>query len=372
MRRFTKKVFLIINIITGFLFIAGANVKFFNPDKYWFLSLLTLILPYLIAVLLIFFVFWLLVKPFNSLFSLICIALGWSAVINILPMRVSSKFDLAKKPNTIRVLSWNVELFNILNHKTHPEKREAMLELINTYDPDIACLQEVVAGETPKAINFFPDIESKLKFSDYFYAYNLKNDFDKYHHFGTLIFSKYPILRKQSMVNNPNDYNSTFQFIDVLIGNDTVRIFNVHLQSLKFTEENLRYIDSGKIETNAANESKSVIEKIKTGIEKRAVQANFVKDEMNHTPYPLILCGDFNDVPVSYAYETLGKNLQNAFVKKGSGISRTYASISPTLRIDNIFADSSFSILQFATIKKDLSDHFPIVADLELKSQARK
>ena len=92
---------------------------------------------------------------------------------------------------------------------------------------------------------------------------------------------------------------------------------------------------------------------------------------MNHSPYPIIVCGDFNDVPVSYAYETIGAGLQNAFVQKGSGISRTFSSISPTLRIDNIFADKRFTVTQFTRVKKLLSDHFPIVADMKFNHQSR-
>jgi endonuclease/exonuclease/phosphatase (EEP) superfamily protein YafD len=92
---------------------------------------------------------------------------------------------------------------------------------------------------------------------------------------------------------------------------------------------------------------------------------------MNHSPYSIILCGDFNDVPNSYAYETIGAGLQNAFVQKGSGISRTFSSISPTLRIDNIFADKRFTVTQFTRVKKLLSDHFPIVADLKINHQSR-
>jgi endonuclease/exonuclease/phosphatase family metal-dependent hydrolase len=85
---------------------------------------------------------------------------------------------------------------------------------------------------------------------------------------------------------------------------------------------------------------------------------------LNNSPYPVIVCGDFNDVPVSFAYETIGDGLQNAFVAKGSGISRTFSSISPTLRIDNIFTDKKFKVTQFTRIKNTLSDHFPIVADM--------
>lgn len=365
-RRLTKRFLILSNIIVGLLFLGGAFVRFLDPDKYWYLSLLTLALPFLILLLVVFFVAWLFVKPFWSLISLLFLAIGWNAVINIIPLRLDASFVMKKDSADIRIMSWNVEQFNIQNYKKNPQGRQQMLDLINEYNPDIACLQEVVAGETRKAINYYPEIVKSLHFKDNFFAYQLTNDFDRNHHFGTIIFSKFPIIRKQFMVNNPDDYNSTFQYVDVLVGNDTVRIFNVHLQSLKFTKENREYLDSLQIKTTSASESKSVIQKIRKGVIKRAVQARFVKDEMNHTHYPKILCGDFNDVPVSYAYEILGEGLQNAFVKKGFGFSRTFAGISPTLRIDNIFVDSSFSVVQYKRISSNLSDHFPIVADVKL------
>ena len=228
-------------------------------------------------------------------------------------------------------------------------------------------LFQVVAGDKKKGINYFPDIQKALRFTDYLYSYSLKDDFDNYHHFGRLIFSKLPIINKQTVVNYPNDYNATFQYVDVLKDNDTIRIFNVHLQSLKFTQANLSYLDKAGLNSDSnITESKSIISKMKTGFIKRSIQANFIKDEINHSPYPVIVCGDFNDVPNSYAYETIGAGLQDAFVKKGSGIARTFSSISPTLRIDNIFSDKKFTVLQFTRVKKLLSDHFPIFADLIL------
>ncbi len=368
LRRLTKKIFIISNIIIALLFLAGANVKYFDPIHWWFLSLFTIALPYLLLLLILFLLFWLFVTPLYSIASLLTILISFHAVRNIFPLNFSSDFSLAKQPGNIRIMSWNVELFNILHYKDHPEVKQEMFDLINKYDPDIACFQEVVAGENRKAINYFPDIQKALRFKDYLYSYQLKDDFDRYHHFGITVFSKFPILRKQTIVNNPNNYNSTFQFVDVLVGNDTLRIFNVHLQSLKFSKENLNYLDKGSIQTDATTESKSVISKIKKGIIKRASQAFFIKDEMNHSPYPIIVVGDFNDVPVSYAYETIGSGLQNAFVQMGSGISRTFSAISPTLRIDNIFTDKNFKVKQFTRVKKLLSDHFPIIADIKFEA----
>jgi endonuclease/exonuclease/phosphatase family metal-dependent hydrolase len=369
LRRFTKKIFIASNIVIGILFLAGANVKYFNPANWWFISLFTLALPYLLLLLVLLILFWLFIKPVFSLISFVIILFSLRAVENIFPLRLSSDFPVHKKTGNIRIMSWNVELFNILHYKDHPEKRQEIIDLINKYDPDIACFQEMVAGDNKKAINYFPDIKNALKFSDYFYSYGVKNDFDKYHHYGIIVFSKFPIIRKQTLVNNPDSYNSTFQFVDVVAAQDTFRVFNVHLQSLKFSQTNLNYLDNGTVPAEGSiSESKNIIEKIKLGILKRASQANFIKDELDHSPYPVIVCGDFNDVPVSYAYETIGQGLQNAFVVRGSGISRTFSSISPTLRIDNIFTDKKFEITEFARIKKSYSDHFPIVADVKYES----
>ncbi len=369
LRRITMRLFFAVNVLAAISFIAGANVKYLDPERWWFLSLITITLPWLLLILVLFFIFWLFIKPLCSLISLAAIAICLHAVMQIFPPNVPREFSLLRKPGNLRVMSWNVEQFNILHHKDHPEVKQEMFDLINTYDPDIACFQEVVAGENKKAANYFPDIQNALRFKDYLYSYQLRDDFDRYHHFGIIIFSKLPIARKQTIVNNPNNYNSTYQFVDVLYGSDTLRIFNVHLQSLRFSKENLDYLDKGGMKSNSTiTESKSIISKLKKGIIKRASQAFFIKDEMNQSPYPIILCGDFNDVPVSYAYETIGAGLENAFVKKGSGISRTFSGISPTLRIDNIFADKRFTIAQYTRVKKLLSDHYPIIADMKLDS----
>ncbi len=369
LRRFTKKIFIALNILTGVLFLAGANVQYFNPEHWWFISLFTLALPYLLVTLVLFVLFWLFVKPAWSLVSFMIILFSLPAVENIFPLNLSSDFSIHKKSGNIRVMSWNIELFNILHYKDHPEKKQEIIDLINKYNPDIACFQEMVAGENKKAINYFPAIKNALKFSDYFYSYGVKNDFDKFHHYGIIIFSKFPIIRKQTLVNNPDSYNSTFQFVDIIAGKDTFRIVNIHLQSLKFSQDNLNYLDNGTVPSEGnISESKNIISKIKMGVLKRASQADFIKDELNHSPYPVIVCGDFNDVPVSYAYETIGHGLQNAFVVKGSGISRTFSSISPTLRIDNIFTDKKFEITGFTRIKKSYSDHFPIIADVKYKT----
>lgn len=301
--------------------------------------------------------------------SLITILLAFNPVRRIVPLRFSTHFVTDKKDSSLRIMSWNVEHFDILEHKTHPEKKQQMIELIKNYSPDVACFQEMVGSDSfSDAINYMPVMMQQMSFNYSHYSYNRKIDFDDKHHFGIVIFSKYPIIKKQMVSFYPYDYNSIFQYADIVKGNDTFRVFNIHLQSLKFSANNLKFIDNPELKNKEDIESsKSIIYKLKIGFLKRKVQAERIHEEIGKSPYPVIVCGDFNDVPNSYACQTIGANLKNAFVEKGSGIGRTFSGISPTLRIDNIFTDKKIKTLQFTKINRRLSDHFPIIADIELK-----
>ena len=99
----------------------------------------------------------------------------------------------------------------------------------------------------------------------------------------------------------------------------------------------------------------------------RSIQANLIAKILDDCPYPKLFCADLNDVPNSYTYFKVRGNMQDAFLKKGFGIGRTFTALSPTLRIDYIFADKHFRVRQFNRIVKKYSDHYMIVSDVELK-----
>ena len=241
-----------------------------------------------------------------------------------------------------------------------------MLGLINNYNPDVACFQEMVASDkNPQAINNIEGFMKELKMPYYYYSYNSKIDFDADHRFGIIILSKFPLVNKMTVSYSPNDYNSIFQYADLVKGADTFRLYNLHLQSMKFSDNDRRYLQDPEIDDESNfKESKSILSKLKQGFLKRQVQSDRIKKEMNQSPYPVIVCGDFNDVPNSYAYKTIGKGLKNAFAEKGAGMGRTYSHMSPTLRIDNIFTDDRFLIEQYVRVNRKISDHYPVIADL--------
>ena len=371
-RRFTKKFFIISNIILALFFLAGCYGYLFNPQYFWLVGFLTISAFYLLLVLLVFLIFWLFIKPRWALISFASLVLAYKPLTQLIPFRFTSSFNKVKqKPSTLRVMSWNVAQFDALNNKKHPEVKQQMISLINEYQPDIACFQEMVCEDsTVRQHGHIDDYLKQLEFPDYFYSYNRKEDFWDYAHFGIIIFSKYPIINKQSLMWYPNDYNSIFQYVDIVKNADTFRVFNIHLQSLRFSRANLKYLDDPSVENKEVlKQSKSIIGKFKTGFLKRKIQADRVREEIDKSPYPVIVCGDFNDVPNSYAYHTIGSGLKNAFAEKGIWLGRTFSGLAPTLRIDNIFVDKRFDVEQYIRINKKLSDHFPIVSDISKKQE---
>ncbi|MBK8522527.1 MAG: endonuclease/exonuclease/phosphatase family protein [Chitinophagaceae bacterium] len=368
-RRMTKGFFIVVNVTAAILFLLGCYGYLLNPKYFWPIGFLTLTAFYFLLILIAFIIFWLFIKPKRILISVVAIIFAPKPISNIVPLRLSSSFTKEKPNKALRIMTWNVAQFNIMEDKQHPEVKSQMLNTINEYEPDIACFQEMVAEDsTIKNHGHVDEFLEKLNYKNYFYSYNVKEDFWGYAHFGIIIFSKYPIVNKQTVSFYPNDYNSIFQYADVVKGEDTIRVFNIHLQSLRFSKENLKYIETPTVEDEdkALKESKNIIAKFKRGFLKRQVQADRIRTEIDKSPYPVIVTGDFNDVPNSYAYHTIGGNMNDAFVEKGWGLGRTFSGISPVLRIDNIFVDKKMKVLQFNLLKKKLSDHFPIIADVQM------
>ncbi|MGH2563331.1 MAG: endonuclease/exonuclease/phosphatase family protein, partial [Ginsengibacter sp.] len=193
-------------------------------------------------------------------------------------------------------------------------------------------------------------------------------------YYSSIIFSRYPII-DTGLVRYPlPTLPDVLIHADIKVNEDTIRVYTTHLQSLQFRKSDYDKISSiERVEKDSLIiKSRSIGSKLKKGIVYRSVQARIVKDELKKSIHPSLLCGDMNDVPNSYTYSTVRGNMQDAFLKKGWGIGRTFTGLSPTLRIDYIFADKNFQIMQFNRFVKNLSDHYMLVADIELKPQAPK
>jgi endonuclease/exonuclease/phosphatase family metal-dependent hydrolase len=154
---------------------------------------------------------------------------------------------------------------------------------------------------------------------------------------------------------------------DIRTEKDTLRIFTTHLQSVLFRSKDFHDIEIiKKVEDSILDASRSIARKLRYAFRHRGDQAGEAREQLNKSPYPGLICGDFNDVPNSYTYFTIRGDWQDAFIAKGLGIGRTYVHISPTLRIDYILADPRLKVLQCRKFSLPWSDHNPVIADLQL------
>jgi endonuclease/exonuclease/phosphatase family metal-dependent hydrolase len=203
-----------------------------------------------------------------------------------------------------------------------------------------------------------------------YYYFAWRNDGDN-QWFGNAIFSRRPIV-DSGRLNFPHErYPETLLHADILFNLDTVRVYTTHLASLRFQKADYEIIEEIKGRQRVTlQSSRGIFGKVRRAMWQRKEQAHLIREVVSNDPYPIILTGDFNDVPNSYAYAVIkGEQFQDVFLKKGFGIGRTFNAISPTLRIDYIFATKEFKVRQFNRIAKDLSDHFMLVTDLQLKNK---
>jgi endonuclease/exonuclease/phosphatase family metal-dependent hydrolase len=367
-RIFTKRILIVTNIVLALLFLLSCLAPYTNPQKGWVIALLGLAFPLLLLLNLLCMAGWLIIlRPRYALISGISLLFGIKSISVFFAFRGGSGFDYKKQPGTLRVATWNVARFIELkrNNNRGSQKRLQMFELIRQQDADVLCLQEFHTSIDSIYYNNILPIQKDLGYPYYYFSFDEDGD---HHYYSSIIFSRYPFV-DTGLTRYPRpSLPDVLLYADINMGDDTVRIYNTHLQSNqlgKYDYDRIRKIKSGD-DSLVAN-SRSILGKVKKGFTRRSIQAAVVKEVIRNSPHPYLLCIDMNDVPNSYTYSTVGAGLQDAFLKKDFGIGRTFTGLFPTLRIDYIFADKHFRIKQFNRVVKFLSDHFMLVADVELK-----
>jgi endonuclease/exonuclease/phosphatase family metal-dependent hydrolase len=366
-RLFTKRFLIFCNAGIVFLFLLACLAPYINPQRWWFISFLGIGFPFLLLVVIAFMVWWLFIRKKFALISVIALLVGYKSISVFFAFHFPRKFEYKKQAGSIRIASWNVARFIEMkrNNNKGSQVRLQMMELIRQQDADILCMQEFFHSLDSA---WYPNLDYiRTHFNYPYYYYSHDNDGDK-HFIGSIIFSRYPII-DSGMVRYPRPtLPEALMHADIKVNGDTIRVYTTHLQSLQFKKSDYEKIDRIKeAEGGVVSDSKTIFSKLRIGIAYRMIQADIVKQVLGNDPYPFLFCGDLNDVPNSYTYFTIRGDLQDAFLKKGFGAGRTFSALSPTLRIDYIFADKNFKINQFNRIVKNYSDHYMILSDVTLK-----
>lgn len=370
LRLLTKKLLFIVHIIAAILLLGGCLIPYINPDHFWPVSFLGLAFPYVLAVILAFFFFWLIFHPRYSLLSVAVILVGWKSVAVVFGFH-PGRHTPGSQDSAITVMSYNVRYFKNFDYTAagNTRLRHQIFDLITAQHPDILCLQEFYTSENPRDHDNKADLSHTLGLP---YRYFSSNHNYENNHSGVILFSRYPIIHTEKIKLLAQYADESALFADVVPRpGDTIRIFTLHLQSVYLSHQDLSGLQKVKLQEDTGFvASRIILGKLRTAFAKRSRQARTMAQEISKSPYPVILCGDFNDTPNSYAYFKIRGALQDAFLKKGFGLGRTYSGIAPTLRIDYIFCSRQFSVASFQRIKRALSDHYPIVAALRYRPQA--
>ena len=341
---FISKTMLFFNVIVAFTTLMAYLLPFLAPKWFPFLSVLTLFLPFFLVVNLMFFMYWLLQFKKYIFVSGLVLLLGITFINKFYNLKPTM---LPKSEKEFTVMSYNVRLFNKFNWNKKANIPTKIAEFVSEKNPDILCVQE------------YSNLE-KTQFSNYKYKHVFKEG--KNIIVGNAIFSKYKIIDK-GVINFPNSTNNAV-YADIIKDKDTLRIYSMHLQSIKISTD----IEEEEIQKMNESKTKYIFRKISSAFTKQQEQALLLKQHYSNCKYKKIICGDMNNSAFSFVYRTIKGSMQDAFESNGEGFGKTYNFKYYPARIDYIFADKNIQINSFETLNDFYnSDHFPLISRLEIK-----
>lgn len=333
------KILFLLNSLLAATLLLSNLLPYLSPKTFGIIAVFSLAVPVLIVLNILFAIYWILKLKKQFLGSTLVLLIGFNQ-LNLL-YKIADKEVLMT--DDLKVMSYNVRLFNIYKWKKEGKKETLKLvsDFIESKNPDIICFQE-----------FLTDYDVDF---EYKYNYIQRNSNKQISYFGLAIFSKYKIINKGSLDFKESSNNTIF--VDIVKGKDTLRVYNVHLESqhIQLDKENFGEKDTERL-----------VKRLQNTFEKQVAQAEQIVAHEEKCSYKTILMGDFNNTAFSWVYNKIKADKKDAFVVAGKGFGKSYDYILPA-RIDFILTDPAFEINNFKTYDIKYSDHFPIMARLEEK-----
>lgn len=327
---------------------------YINPEKIWIPAFFGLFFLPLFLLNILISVVWLIARQKTAWIN-ICSLLP---SLFYLPLFIQIHFDNPAPidaSHRIKIISYNVHLFGLLGKEKDMVTLPGIVEFVEKENPDIVCFQEISTFDTASVNRAF----RQYPYHHYHLNFRKNGAF-----FGTVTFSRYPIAESGEFTF-PNTSNRC-SFADIVVEQKTIRVYNTHLQSVHINlEKTALRLQQEELRND---ELRDVSGRLKYGFIKRAQQVNRITSHMDTSPFPIIVCGDFNDTPVSYTYRKMKGERNDCFTKAGNGVISTYKSFWPAFRIDYIFSDKQFDVAHYKIEKTTFSDHYPVIVELRVKN----
>lgn len=343
----------------GVALIVTYLVPYINPGRIWFLPVLGLAAPAIYVTAVILMLYWVIRwRWIQAGIMLLLVVVGFGSVTLFWRPEIRRSYETQiSDRGAVKVMTYNVRGFY------GPEGESSVgqiVELIREQNPDVVCLQEF-NGRLAGASDAF-----RVLCEDYETArFGAEQDPEPLDDAGLAILSKFRILRSGTVLTPHSSV-----WADLLIDEDTLRVFNNHLHSTAINADDNEYITTRRFLSDTAREVKfrSIVSRLRENSELRAAQVDSISTEIRATRWGRLVCGDFNDTPVSYVYRRMSSRLNDAFSECGSGYSHTYRGFFNTLRIDYVLYSEPWQAVSYEVLPVEYSDHHPVVVRLRRES----
>lgn len=357
LRRTFRSIVLGVNIFSLLLLLSSYLTWSVSPVSSTILPYLGLAFPFILIANLLILVFWLITSNWKAvLLNAIVLLICYSPITTYFPINIISS---SPPEGSIKILSYNVRGFNWeLNKKWNNDM--PMVQYLKSVDADIICMQEYVVSTSEKYAST-RNLQKVLKVYPYYSVIPLRPSNGRYE-YGLACFSKYPIKSIESIPVESSDNGVAMYKIDV--NGKLITVINNHLESNRLTSKDkklykdfLRARDSRKLDEVTQN----LESKLGVAFRKRAPQVDMVARYIaEQTTDAVVVCGDFNDSPISYSYKTIKNGLLDAYAETGFGPGITYHENHFWFRIDFIMHSKNLTAYKCTVDKVKFSDHYPI------------
>lgn len=345
-----------VTLITALLLGISMIAPYLHPSFSSWIQLLGLAFPILFLLNLLWLVYWWIQRK-RKLKLIFPLGL---AIFSFFQTGKYFQFGVASKPDNtdkIAVCSVNAQLFGAYQNRWF---FDTVADVLVYKNADIVCLQEVYDRRN------IDKMAAKLKEKTGYPHMQLFRLVPE-RNYGMIILSQYPIKEK-GRVDFPGNTGNMAVYADVQIGERMMRVYNVHLQSIRFRKTDYDFVNGADKEKGSnLEQGKGLLQRMRDAYGKRAEQADAIAAHIQScTVQNVLVCGDFNDVPMSYAYHTVSRGLQDAFCQAGSGLERTYLGPFPSFRIDYILSSTHLAFKGYKSSKEIPGDHKLLWADFTL------
>lgn len=361
---FIDKLVRLAAIVLAIVLVLGFIAGRFDPREHKYIPFFGLAYPFALMLNGGMIIWWLIRKRWSfAIATLVLILCGWQSLTATIGIFGNEGEGPKTSSDHIRMMTYNVHSFKPYGMENVESVKQQMLDVIAKENPDVICFQEYFTRRKG-SFDITDSLKRILKNPYYYFVPSSENSYEAT---GLAIFSRYPIKNKGIVLFGPNFGDNSSIYVDLLIKKKTLRVYNVHLQSISFEKQDYSYIDKITQKMNAELvPSKRILSMLSTAFYKRAGQIDVMKAHLATCNTPFLIAGDFNDTPASYAVTQLTKSLKNTFKEQGTGLGRTYNGKFPNFQIDYIATTKELKVYNHRIIEAKLSDHFPVRSDLAL------